>query len=122
MKRRIFLQFSAVLGIAAFDRTYLRMAAASRIAPFYIAGVRYQNPPVRKQIEGDRLLLLRETYEDNICYAVYTADWDMLGYVPDALVPGLLEVPQCAATLSMADQHAVPWKRYLVQIGAPLMG
>ena len=122
MNRRTLLQFLAVLGVASFDRTYRRAAAAPRIAPFYVAGVRYQDPPVRKQRKGDRLLLLREMYEDNPCYAVYTADWDMLGYVPAALVPDLLALRKCAATLSRVDRHALPWKRYLVQVGSPLLG
>ena len=120
MKRRTFLQVPAVLGIAAFGGPRLSAGVVPHVAPFYIAGVRYQTPPIRKPLKGERLLLLREAYDADYCFAVYTADWDRLGYVPDALVPHLPALPRCEATLSDVNPHALPWKRYLVHVSSSI--
>lgn len=88
---------------------------APRQLDFYIAGVRFQ----KKQPEislNTKIKVVPEFFEDRLCFAIYTLNTDLLGFVPETYISQLFNQKISSARIHTYSPHAVPWKRYRVSV------
>jgi hypothetical protein len=115
MRRRQFLTLGLVSLIAARALIVLRgRNFNSDVLGFYVAGVRF-NPIRGNPRNGERVLVRRERWANEVSYAVYTTGGERLGYLPRERVS---EFDQNRYrnrwVLLQMSNHDVAWKRYLI--------
>jgi len=92
-----------------------RSVAASTAPSFYIAGVRYYQPQC-PLATGDRVSVVRETYQGAGCFAVYSSRGERIGYVPREWREAIERSGMTTGRVTHANAYAVPWRRYQVEL------
>src|SRR5689334_14110775 len=72
---------------------------------FFVAGVRFCKPTARL-MNGDAVKIKPETFQGNLCYGVFNASDERIGYVPRALVASLRQSQIVESYISLVNQHA----------------
>ena len=117
MKRRSLLKALCTIGLGTTaSRLNAKGITPSKKIIFYIAGVRYQKPPSETVKHGDQVLIKPEIFRGKPCYTVYTSGLIRLGYVPRKLIDTIQPASQITGLLTSARKHALPWKRYKVEV------
>ncbi len=116
MTRRFLLKVLCMIGLGTAAGHLGAKKAASKVLTFYVAGVRYHEPPAEDVKPGDRVLIRLERQASEPSYAVYTEGLAKLGYVPRQLLDAFHPAGEVTGVLKLAKKHAVPWKRYKVDV------
>jgi hypothetical protein len=117
MTRRFLFKVLCMLGLGAVAGPLGTGKTAVRLLTFYVAGVRYHEPPQEDVNPGDRVLIrLERQMGDKPGYAVYTEGLVKLGYVPRQLLDAFQPADEVTGLVTLAKKHAVPWKRYRVEV------
>jgi len=82
---------------------------------FYIAGVRF-NPTLDVLKMGDRLIMKRDSWNGERCYAIYTEGGQLIGYLPRQMIPILGDLADQEWRLTSINSDTVPWKWYKMEL------
>lgn len=118
MTRRFLLKVLYMTGLGAVVGQLGAKKAAHEVLTFYVAGVRYHEPPSEDVNAGDRVIIKLDRQAREPVYAVYTRGFAKLGYVPRQLSDAFHPASEVTGLLTLAKKHAVPWKRYKVDVFA----
>jgi hypothetical protein len=116
MKRRGFLSLVGLClgGVAILPfRMWLKNGEQSSVCSFFVAGVRF-NSMSGAVAAGDRVVIKRQSWHDEISYAIYIENGQRIGYVPRRFIPAVDNIEDHFWQMESVDHNSVPWKRYKI--------
>lgn len=118
MRRRRFLRLLAMAYGMIVMFPFRRWGISDRMSvtrSFHVAGVRF-HPTLHVLKMGDRLIMKRDSWNGERCYAIYTEGGQRIGYVPRQMIPTLGDLADQEWRLTSINSDTVPWKRYKIGI------